>query len=137
MQEETHITLLLVGLIKEEINKGTFKRFQDTQTQVYSIEVTDEQYNNINNILKEMYDKKDVYKFNFLGLSLVSLHKRIERENYFYCAEFVRYVLESADIDTRSLPSIIKPGDFKALEGLNLKYEGLLRKFPNSKEQIT
>ena len=72
------------------------------------------------------------YKFNMIGLFLVSLNKRRIKKNFFYCAEFVRHVLQSAGIG-KDLPEIIKPEDFKMLDGIRIKYEGLLRSYNGSK----
>ena len=53
-----------------------------------------------------------------------------QKKNNFYCAEFVKHVLKSAGITSvAELPEIIKPEDFKNIEGLNLEYQGLLKKY--------
>ena len=71
-----------------------------------------------------------------LELFMVSLHRRRIKRYFFYCAEFVRYVLQKAEIG-ENLPDIIKPEDFKNLEGLHLVYEGLLNEYPKSKALIS
>ena len=56
------------------------------------------------------------------------LHKKIGNDHSFYCAEFVKYVLEGANIKT-NLPEIVKPEDFKNLDNIEEIYCGLLRKY--------
>lgn len=122
----------IAGFVHEKINEGTFKRFKNTKTKVYRYEVTEEQYESIKDTIEKVWDKKEKYKFNILGLCAVSIHKRVEREYYFYCAEFVKYVLEKACIETK-LPEIIKPDDFKNIEGLEEIYSGYLRDYSRDK----
>ena len=70
------------------------------------------------------------YSFNILGLACVSIKRKIRRKNNFYCAEFVKDVLRSVGITSVAvLPEIIKPEDFKKIEGLQLEYKGLLKKY--------
>ena len=114
------------GFVHEGINKGTFKRFKNTKTAVYSLEVSDRQYNKIEQIIEMLESEKQLYTFNIIGLLLVAINKRVKRENSFYCAEFVKYVLESAEIEL-DLPKLIKPEDFKNLKQLKLLYKGYLR----------
>lgn len=116
------------GLIHEEIEKGTFNRFKNTIGQVYSFKVTDEEYNKIAELVNNMYRNKETYKFNYLGILLVSLNKKYKTGNRFYCAEFVKYVLETS-LAKKLVPEIVKPIDFLKLEGIELIYEGLFRKY--------
>lgn len=122
------------SFVHEEINKGTFKRFKRTKTEVYSLFVTDEQYEKAKKIITYFNDNKEKYKFNILGLICVSIHKKIKRKNSFYCAEFVKHVLKVSGVsEVNYLPQIIRPEDFKQIQGLRLEYEGLLRKYKKKK----
>ena len=73
-------------------------------------------------------NNKQKYKFNIIGLACVSINKKIMRKNSFYCAEFVRYVLNESNIQT-NLPEIIKPENFKYLENTKCIYKGYLKKY--------
>lgn len=121
------------GFIHEELNKGTFARFRNTVGAVYSLEVTDEQYEEISSLIEQMKENKEKYKFNIIGLFLVSINKKYEREDKFYCAEFVKYVLETS-LDRKLLPEIVKPMDFLELGNMHLIYEGLFKKYEYTKE---
>ena len=125
----------IAGFLHEKINEGTFKRFKKTTAKIYHLEITDEQYNKIKDKIEEINENKEQYKFNILGLCAVSIHMKIKRERYFYCAEFVKYLLEEAGIKT-NLPEIVKPEDFKELEGLEEIYSGLLREYQSSKTKL-
>ena len=122
------------GFVHEHINKGTFKRFKNTTAEVYSMFVTDEQYEKARKTIEYFNKNKEKYKFNVLGLACVSINKKIIRKNTFYCAEFVKHMLKVIGItEVNELPKIIRPQSFKQLSGLRLEYEGLLRKYKKKK----
>ena len=46
------------GFVHEYINKGTFKRFKNTRANVYSLLVTDEQYERARKVIAYFNEKK-------------------------------------------------------------------------------
>lgn len=124
------------GFTHEYINKGTFRRFYNTKAKIYSLDITEEQYEELRNTIKQIEKNREKYTFNTLGLFAVGFHKRIKKEHSFYCAEFVKYVMEKAKIDTK-LPETVKPEDFKNIEGLQEIYSGLLRKYKSTKINVS
>jgi len=122
------------SFVQEGINIGTFKRFRNTSAEVYSIWVSDEQYEKARKIIAYYIENRQKYRFNFIGLACVGINKRITRKNRFYCAEFVKHILKSVRItEANKLPKLIKPEDFKQMEGIRLEYKGLLRKYNKPK----
>lgn len=118
----------VAGFIHEELERGTFKRFKNTDCLVYSLEISDISYKKLTNKIAKMKQNKHIYRYNFIGLFGIILKKKINRKNYFYCAEFVKYILESSDVEL-NLPALIKPQDFNLLENLTLVYQGTLRNY--------
>lgn len=116
------------GFIKEEINKGTFKRFHNTKTAIYCLNVTEEQYEIIKQELKEMLNNKKIYTFNLIGLFLAGFKIKVKRKHKFYCSEFVKYLLDKAKVNTK-LSNIVIPQDFANLENIKLIYRGKLNKY--------
>ena len=123
------------GFVHEYIDKGTFKRFYKTRAKVYSLEITEQQYESIKNYIEQIKNNKENYKFNIIGLFAAGFHKKIKKQKSFYCAEFVKYVMEKADIKS-DLPDIVKPEDFKNIKGLQEIYGGLLRKYQSPKINV-
>lgn len=121
------------GFVHERINRGTFKRFYKTETTVYSMFVTDEQYKKLQDLINFFENTKDKYKFNVIGLFAAGFHQKIGSEHSFYCAEFVKYLLDEAGIET-NLPEVIKPEDFKFLSGVTEVYSGKLKDYRNWKK---
>lgn len=116
------------GFVHEYIDQGTFKRFYKTKANVYALKVTEEQYEKVEKNIMQIQKEKESYKFNVLGLLAAGFHKKIGKEHSFYCAEFVKYVIENAGIKT-DLPKVVKPEDFKNINGLRQIYSGLLKRY--------
>ena len=119
------------GFVHEGINFGTFKRFKKTVCRIYALDVTVEQFNNVKGIIEYIKHSKQLHNFNVIGLFAVGFNMRISFENSFYCAEFVKYVLDKSDIKN-NLPEMIRPEDFKKLENSSIIYDGLLKNYQSS-----
>lgn len=116
------------GFIHEKIDDGTFKRFPKTKAAIYALRVTPHQYNKIKQIIKVMKKERSNYKFNIIGLFAIGLNIKYQKANAFYCAEFVKYLIDEANINI-NLPVLVKPNDFKKIEKLKLKYQGTLKNY--------
>lgn len=116
------------GFVHEGINHGTFKRFKNTITEIYEVEITNEQYNKIRQEIKKFKVDRNNYTFNLIGLFLAAINYKYSKVNSYYCAEFVGYLVKEANIDLE-LPKVVKPMDFKKYNQLNLLYKGILKKY--------
>lgn len=119
------------GFVHERINGGTYKRFKKTKSSLYSVEIEDEAYKKIKCKIETFERNKDLYGFNILGLFCVALHKKFDTEKSFYCAEFVKYLLDYGETNIK-LPEIVKPEDFKKIENIELLYKGFLKDYKKS-----
>lgn len=117
------------GFVKEGASFGTYKRFYKTEISVFEIPVTDEQYDIICERIEYIKVHRKEYRFNVLGLFGAGFNKRLQFNKTYYCAEFVKKLLETAGIDTSELPEIIKPENFKNLSNAKLIYKGKLKKY--------
>lgn len=115
------------GFVHEGIDRGTFKRFKKTKTKIYSMEIDEDKYERLEEIIQNIQERKNLYKFNIIGLMAVALNVRIKKEKSFYCAEFVKYVLEQSQVTM--LPEIVKPDDFERVQGLREVYRGILKEY--------
>ena len=118
------------GFVHEGINIGTFKRFKNTKAEIYEIEITSEQYNKIKSEIKNIKNNKKQYKFNRAGLFLSAINFKYKKEKSFYCAEFVKHLIDVAEIPLK-LPGTVKPIDFKKYNNLDLLYSGILKNYNN------
>jgi len=120
------------GFVHEYIDQGTFKRFKNTIAKVYELQVEEEQYKTMKQTIAKFENSKEQYKFNIIGLFAAGFNIRITGKNSYYCAEFVKHVLETAGIET-GLPQVIKPEYFKNMEGLREIYSGKLKNYQKPK----
>ena len=116
------------GFVHESPKHGTFKRFKNTKTSIYSLEVNDDEYEIIRSTLKNMENNKKQYGFNMIGFCTVPFHIPLHRKNHFYCSEFVQYLFNKSNLDV-NLPRLAKPDDFQRIDGLNHIYTGKLHSY--------
>lgn len=116
------------GFVHEYIDKGTFKRFKNTYARIYSMDIEDEKYDLLEQNIRKFQEKKDIYGFNIIGMFAVGLNKKIKFDKALYCAEFVKQMMDESQIEN-NLPEIVKPENFKDLEGLEEIYTGKLREY--------
>ena len=116
------------GFVQESPHYGTFKRFKNTKTKIYSMEVSNSDYQKIKDAIEEFKKHENRYRFNMMGIVAILAHYHLKREKYFYCAEFVKYVLDHSDLDL-DLPEMVKPDDFQKMEGLDVIYTGRMRDY--------
>lgn len=116
------------GFVQESTKFGTFKRFNKAKSKIYSLEVSDNDYEIIKNIICDFNSKKDIYRFNMIGLAAVAFNQKIERKNHYYCAEFVKYLFDNTSLSI-NMPDIVKVEDFEKIEGSKVIYTGYLNRY--------
>ena len=117
------------GFVKEGASFGTYKRFYNTEISLYELTITDEQYSKLKEIIEFIKMHKDEYRFNIIGLFLAGFNRKRKQEKTYYCAEFVKTVLDKSGVDVSNLPEVIKPENFKDLKDAKLIYKGLLKEY--------
>ncbi len=118
------------GYVKESIGEGMFKRFSDTDAAVFVITVPKDKYCQIHERLEEMYENREQYHYNVLGLFTAFFGCHYQRKNKYYCSDFVSEVLTDFDIIPEgALDKIVKPIDFYSLFEDNLIYEGKFKDY--------
>lgn len=125
------------GFIAESTEWGSFKRFSETQAIVLSLPVTRSQYTKIKSEIKQMLKRKNIYRYNYLGLVLASIKIQKKAKNRYYCSEFVKELLLISGIDgAENLPKITKPIHFLEFPNTSEIYKGRLRDFTHSKKTV-
>lgn len=120
------------GFIQENIYTKVFALHPNTNFIVFEVNITQEQYNKLNNIIADMIKRPHLYSYNLFGLFFAALHKEHKAKNKYYCSEFVKYVLEqSGIINKNELPTICKPMELMNIHG-HVIYEGSLDEYKNN-----
>ncbi len=118
------------GYIKECIHERMYKRFKNTRMTVIEISVEDIIYEKIVNQLRDMYEDKKKYHYNYLGIFLAYFQKNIKRKNYYYCSEFIYEILCNFGVIVNGEPNrVVRPNDFLGFGLGKLLYIGFMRTY--------
>lgn len=120
------------GLVIESLNKGTFKRFNNTDILVLSAKVPKSNYFELANHLNYMLKRKHFYGYNYIGVGLSYFKIYHKAKRRFYCSEFVREMLIKANAcGVNKLSLITYPNNFLNVEEFKYIYKGKYKNFNN------
>ncbi|MEG1002503.1 MAG: hypothetical protein RSD13_01135 [Clostridium sp.] len=120
----------IAGLVKENLYDGTFKLFNKSKCLIYKVKITENQFISLKKDLDNHFSKKDIYRYNFLGLLLVNFKFPYKRSNYYFCSQFVAELLINNEIfSSEKKPEFIKPSDIQSIGHDDILYEGLVTNF--------
>lgn len=115
------------GFIKENVQTGLFKQ---ARCAIYCCEITDTELKRMDHYIKKIEAQKHLYRYNLLGLFAITLNKQINRENAYFCSQFVATVLKECDITDFPKPlSLVTPYDLQETDNFQLVYDGNLEDF--------
>lgn len=118
------------GFVKESPQMGTFKRFSNTRIIVLKLSISEEVYREILKRLVKMYEHREEYHYNYLGLFLAGIHIHRTKEDCYYCSEFVRDILVDFQIKgADNLSLIVHPSGFCELPDIQIVYRGKLSEY--------
>ena len=126
------------GFVREDIHSVIFRQ---ADCAIYSLTVTNAEFQQMHQYIQEIASKKENYRYNFIGLFGVLFKKPIKRKNAFFCSQFVATVLKESkviDLEEKDL-SLIKPSDLAYIANSQLIFEGGLYayQFSNANERIS
>ncbi|WP_186321434.1 hypothetical protein [Bacillus sp. FJAT-22090] len=122
------------GFIKEEPSEGLLAK---ATCAIYKCQVSIKEYNRMRNKIRCMEHQKELYRYNLIGLFGVAMNIKIERENAFFCSQFVATIMnECPSSKLQIAPCLVQPHHFEQLSSLNLLYKGDLRTYLYSKRGI-
>ena len=122
------------AFVQESPTAGTFKRFKNTDVMVLECAVSREKYAELHRVLTDMVRERARYHYNYLGLFLAALHIHREKENCYYCSEFVKAMARLLELEgVEKIPPIVKPIHFLELTHKTV-YVGKLRDYRPAKQ---
>lgn len=115
------------GFVREDRVNGFYSVFRDTTSRIYRLCISQEQYDQLSKLIESFASCDRKYRFNLIGLFLNRFRIPYSRENHYFCAQFVSYVLEHAQIyKFNKNHKLVNIKDFEAISGAEVIYEGLL-----------
>lgn len=117
--------MLPAGFSNESLHKGFYGIHGDIPVRLYRIEISETQYEMLDEIIKRMYEKRKKFKYDVWGGLYYFLKKPHSRYNYRYCSWFVSEVLGELEIIPIHKPyCLFEPIDFCDVKELEMVYEG-------------
>ncbi|KOP66430.1 hypothetical protein AMS62_15200 [Bacillus sp. FJAT-18019] len=112
------------GLVRENLRDPFF---YTSECAIYRFRVSNEDYQRMHNLVKEMMRDQNRYKYNLLGLLGILFRIHIDRDDAYFCSHFVATVLEQAGLRPVNKPChLVTPEDFSRSPQLNEIYRGPL-----------
>jgi hypothetical protein len=123
-------TPLFAGFVEENINEGLYAIKSNTMCRVYSLIVTDLQYDNLYKNIMSVSNNRELYSYDVMALIYLTLNKSREAKYKYVCSHFVADILQKSGICLFEKPSYnVRPNDFFNQKYLTLEYEGLLSQY--------
>ncbi|WP_077324189.1 hypothetical protein [Virgibacillus siamensis] len=115
------------GFVKENIHDNLMR---EADCAIYSRSIPAEQCEKMINYIQKIKEQQDQYRYNLLGLFAIILRIRFNRENAFFCSQFIATVLAECGVTTfPKPPSLVTPHDLPQVAGFQLVYRGKLSDF--------
>lgn len=119
------------GFIEENVYEGTFRHFPNTRCALLRLQMNQWQRAAIVQSIQSFREKKDIYRYNLIGLFGVLLNIELAPKHSYFCSQFVAEVLSSSGANLWSRPSaLVTPNDFLKHAAFEVVYEGLLYDYP-------
>ena len=127
-------TILFGGFTEEKKDGAFYSYFNKSRCKIYELEVTDEQFGNVEEIINEMKRNYKKYKYDYVGIILRYFRIPIKFKNKFVCTTFVASVLEKTNIyKFKKNIHFVRPKDIEEIDNLKEVYNGLYKDY-NSEE---
>lgn len=115
------------GFKLEFTDSGYYKEHSHIPCAVFSIETNEETFEHAKQLVSEMQREPALYRYNVLGLALCKLNIARRRKHYYFCSEFVSFVLsESHCAKLPKNPSLMRPCDIMRLPQVKPEFEGTM-----------
>lgn len=122
------------GLVQENIKEGMFVlKPEKSKIAVMEIGVSQQQFIDIEELMKYFWERRDDYHFNFLGLTTMLIYgKGVNLEDHYFCSQWVATLLQQCGLDffNGEKPYNIRPFDFYRELKKFIIYEGLTVEYP-------
>lgn len=123
-------TPIFAGFVEENINEGLYAIRTNTMCRVYSLMVTERQYEKLKENIDNVSINRKQYAYDIKALVYLSVNKPRKKDYKYVCSHFVADMLKRSEINILDKePHQVRPNDFYDLNELELEYEGLLSNY--------
>lgn len=119
------------GFVEEDVYEGTYRHFPGTRCALLRLEVTRQQYEAVQSVIRHYQENEDGYGYNLIGMFGVLMRLDISRERAYFCSQFVAEVMKQSRVYLWDRPSsVVTPHDFFQHPAFDVIYEGMLYDYP-------
>ena len=94
---------------------------------LYELSVSEAVYLQLRRRLERMYSRREEYHYNLLGTLTCFFNLPLQRQNHYFCSQFVAGLLEECGAVALPKPSpLLRPADFCGVRGLRPVHRGVL-----------
>lgn len=123
----TFYSFVCKGFIVEKITRYIKPDREPFPCQLYELEVSENVYNSIKDLLYTFVENKSSLRYTRLGIAMCLLHIPYKRRYCYFCSQFVADVLEHGKaVPLKKDSALYLPGDFRKLPGMRLHFQGNL-----------
>ncbi|MDF2840717.1 MAG: hypothetical protein K0Q99_1489 [Clostridia bacterium] len=120
------------GFVIENLYEGVYKKFSSCESMIYRVPVTEEQYQALEEEVNRYVKDREKLKYNFLGLIAILFNRPLNRQNSYFCSQFVSKVLiDSKVFESDKMPELIRTDELYAIKNGEMIYEGHINKRRN------
>jgi len=123
---------IFAGFVEENIDEGLYAIKKGTVCRVYSLEISEFQYSELERNINRIKKNRDKYDYDRRALLFIPLNLNKQRPYNFVATMLYRSNINILD----KKPCNVKPDDYYDLDVLNLEYEGLISKY-NRRVKVT
>lgn len=130
--------VLVAGLIREDVHSGLFALFKNGTCELFSLEVDDESYVKLSELVNYHFDNYDKCKYKFSAFMTMPLRVERELDLKLVCSQFVAKLLhESGACTLPKHPALMHPTDFMDIDNIKSIYVGKIKDchFPDEVKQ--
>lgn len=121
------------GMVHELPDRNVYQLFPETKCAIYEIKVTEEQYKEASEFVKNMWRKRRRMTYNVPGVVTANFNHYPNFPNAYYCTQFVALVLQHIGVEfTDKSYREVQVVDFMESKAFHLIYQGELRDYWNA-----
>lgn len=116
--------ILPAGFAKENLGRGLYLARKDPPCRVYRMRVTEGEYAEICERVRDMFRNRARYHYNYLGVAANYFGRQYTTPHRFFCSEFVATMVALGNPNAVICPARTRPIDFTTMTGLECVFEG-------------
>ncbi|QEY22063.1 hypothetical protein D0S48_16080 [Psychrobacillus sp. AK 1817] len=110
------------GFVQENARGGVFK---NANCSIFQCKISLSEFEQMQNRVLAFREEQDRYKYNLLGLFGIALRLKINRENAYFCSQFVATIMnESSTLSIDTPTYLVQPHHIAEHPALHQIYEG-------------